>query len=90
MPEKAVDRREQIIKANCIGVTGGQVEFEWASALNSMDEYMKEVCLELLEYMAEHNVECIRDFELSDRVIAHAFKVNGEFISKEQLFENFL
>lgn len=53
--------------------------------LNAMDEYMKECCLELLEYMAKYNVKIA--FNSSNQPI---FRYKEEWISKEQLFENFL
>jgi len=55
-----------------------------SAALFAMDEYMKEVCLDLLKYMADNKVVC---GPLSDDCRFH-FK--GEWITKEQLFENFL
>jgi hypothetical protein len=50
------------------------------AAKYAMDEYMKETCLELLEYMAKHNVLCMEEM----------FCYKGRWITKEQLFENFL
>ena len=57
--------------------------YETAS-ISAMDEYMKEVCLELLEYMAKNKVVC--GVFSDDRM----FNYKGQWITKEQLFENFL
>lgn len=56
---------------------------------NGIDEYMKETCLELLEYMAKNDVKCTW-YEHEVRGIVYAFNYKGESLSKEQLFENFL
>jgi len=52
---------------------------------NSMDDYMKECCLELLEFMAKNEVLCYVGRDGSYR-----FDFNGEGYTKEQLFESFL
>jgi hypothetical protein len=54
------------------------------NAKDAMDEYMKECCLELLEYMAKNKVVC--GVFSDDRM----FNYKGQWITKEQLFENFL
>lgn len=51
---------------------------------DAMDEYAKEMCLDLLEYMAKNSVECI------DSIKGYQFYYQGQYLSKEQLFENFL
>jgi len=52
---------------------------------DAMDEYMKASCLELLEYMAKNKIELdIVNGEVQ------CYLRNGEGISKESLFENFL
>lgn len=53
-------------------------------ACAAMDEYMKECCLELLEYMAKNHVGCGMTGDGS------FFNLKGRPLSKEQLFENFL
>lgn len=56
------------------------------AAINAMDEYMKEISLELLEYI----VKKVSNFWLDDDGVAK-FKLSGdEELTKEQLFENFL
>lgn len=51
---------------------------------NGIDEYMKATCFELLEYIANKGVMCCMDSD------GPYFKVRGEVLTKEQLFENFL
>jgi hypothetical protein len=53
-------------------------------AFAAMDEYMKECALELLAYMSKNQVVC---GTLSGN---EQFWFKNEWISKEQLFENFL
>ena len=55
------------------------------NAREAMDSYMKSTCLELLEYMAKHGVRV--SFNIRNEPI---FEYKGEWISKEQLFENFI
>lgn len=57
-----------------------QHEVDITGLSNGIDRYMKETCLELLEYMAKHSVECSGSL----------FLYKGEWIDKEKLFENFL
>lgn len=100
MSENTKDRREEILNeelSKWVNIKAVQniypKKFPAAYstiAKNAMDVHWTERALELLKYMAENNIECVRDFELSERVIGYAFKFKGEFISKEQLFENFL
>ncbi len=54
------------------------------AAVNAMDEYATEMCLDLLKYMSEKGVEC--DNEKSEGI----FWLNGKWVSAKQLFENFL
>lgn len=54
------------------------------AAINAMDEYMKECCLDLLSYMAKNKIIC---GTFSDD---RCFNYKGQWITKEQLFENFL
>lgn len=62
-----------------------QREVDITGLSNGIDRYMKETCLELLEYMAKNNVSCEVNIAKQQR-----FYFKGEWISKEQLFENFL
>jgi hypothetical protein len=56
---------------------------------DAIDEKKKEMCLELLEYMAKNDIKCTW-YEHEVRGIVYTFHYKGEYISKEQLFENFL
>ncbi len=58
----------------------GNIQVIW----DAMDEYMKATCLELLEYMAKNGIECI------DSIKGYSFYYRGQYLTKEQLFENFL
>lgn len=92
------DRREEILQSVFNKYKSLHPADNWASwesikedgtsdiTYNAMDEYMKECCLELLEYMAKANVRCWYDDE--DKSII--FMYRGEYLSKEQLFEIFL
>lgn len=51
---------------------------------NGIDEHMRQSCLELLEYLATNNVRCAKSATSS------GFWFKNEWITKEQLFENFL
>lgn len=51
---------------------------------NAMDENGKRLCLELLEYMANNNITCSILFD------EPRFYYNGQYLTKELLFENFL
>jgi len=55
------------------------------AGINAMDENAKQMCLELLEYMANHDVECNR--HVKDGPM---FLYKGEWMTKDRLFENFL
>lgn len=84
MPEKEIDRREEIIdlalRSLVLRVPAKDV------IENAMDEYMKECCLALLEFMAKNKVDV--DCDYPDSKINFHYK--GGWITKEQLFENFL
>lgn len=68
--------REEILKKHGRTISG--------PALRAMDEYMREGCLELLEYMAKNRIICSHDEN------GAYFLVGGEALSKDQIFENFL
>lgn len=84
------DRREEILKQQ-LGryllkiedISHGTDAIPHALKL-AMDEYMRETCLELLEYMAEKKVICHSDEQ------GAYFNTRGETLTKEQIFENFL
>src|SRR3954469_24551066 len=55
-----------------------------------MDEYMKETCLELLDYMIKKQaVAWVMVDKNGHEVIGFSID-KGHFVTKEQLFENFL
>ncbi len=75
--------REEILEKHC-GYHYEQESFK-NMVLPAMDEYMKQCCLELLEYMAKNQVDC-GTYKNKDA----SFYFKGEMLTKEQLFENFL
>lgn len=52
---------------------------------NALDEYFTERAMELLEFMSKHEVSCEVNFAKDKR-----FYYKGTWISKEELFKNFL
>lgn len=76
--------REEIL--NQIVIMKGPHDYEYShgDVLDAMDQYMRESCMELLEYMAEKKVICHSDEQ------GAYFNTRGETLTKEQLFENFL
>lgn len=54
-------------------------------AKDCMDTYMRETCLELLEYLAKNKVECGTSPKHEG-----LFWFGGEWLTSKQLFENFL
>ena len=89
------DRREEILNQEHdrlvddrgLPKDGGELVFSYKpAAISAMDEYMKEVCLELLEYMAKSGYLCGEykgEFYFQSRS-------SHEPLTKEQLFEDFL
>ena len=92
-----MDRREVIVKAIFEKYKKEHPKDNWFDfeavksvgttdiVYTAMDEYMKETVLEAFEYVVKnttgHSIE-------SDGSVS--FKFKGEWINKEQLFENFL
>lgn len=68
------------------GMTAPDCPFHSTDPEAAMDEYGTQMCLELLEYLGKHEVECL--IRISNEKPIFLFK--GEWITKEQLFENFL
>jgi hypothetical protein len=87
------DRRIEILKSCVVSgaVINGEVCGDISEVTSAMDVYMKECCLELLEYMAEKEYKCfwIEDDNGNPR---YFFSKGARFenLTKEQLFENFL
>lgn len=78
-----MDKREEILLKE---LRGGELPLPlYQPVYNAMDENGKRLCLELLEYMANHGVRITHNVKGQP-----IFEYKGEWISKEQLFENFL
>ena len=77
------DKREEILKPYVFKMDEREVVRE-GDAIDAMDEYTKQTCLELLEYISKN---CIIIGTFNDY---GSFYYKGEWITKEQLFENFL
>jgi hypothetical protein len=73
-----MDRRAEIL----LKETGGV--FDITGIFNAMDENGKQMCLDLLEYMAKKKVICMSDED------GLYFLVRGESLTREQIFEDFL
>jgi hypothetical protein len=54
-------------------------------AINAMDENGKQMCLDLLEYMAKNSVNAY----VAKNGISY-FMYKGQWLTKEKIFENFL
>ncbi len=86
-----MDERQQIFKkialdnGYCTDKSVVVIEDDLKLIYEAMDEYMKATCLELLEYMANNEVSCEVNIAKEKR-----FYFKGQWISKEELFENFL
>lgn len=65
--------------------THGLGDEEEKIAIEAMDEYMKEVCLELIRWLLNHGSFASR-FVNGERLLYY----RGDYITPEQLFENFL
>lgn len=92
------DRREEILNSEHQKLIddrgfprdGGELVFvHRPAAICAMDEYLKETCLHLLEYMATLEVECYID-DKGEHVFYMRNSKRDIILTKEQLFENFL
>lgn len=83
------DRRLEILKPFIFKIDERDVVRE-EDALDAMDEYMRITCLELLVYLAKNDVVCESWEQDDDGEIHCSFRFKRDWISKEQLFENFL
>ena len=79
------DRREDILRKNVGLIPFLHIEKSHDQIYNAMGEYMRDCVLEFIDFVAKNKIE-INNFngEVS------CYLPNGEGISKEQLFENFL
>lgn len=85
------DKREEILKQECdkidetIFPVYDKSEYGLSPIFNAMDEYAKYISLEFIRYalkkMQGHSVDAAENVEI---------KYKGEWITPEQLFENFL
>lgn len=76
------DRREEIIS-----YLAGDAPCVYRPEVKSaMDQYMKESCLALLQYMADNNIK----LSFASTSQEPLFMWKGELLTKVQLFENFL
>lgn len=90
MEDKITDRREEILDNNW---SSGLVPNNYPDSIiitrqdiyNAMDEYMRECVIEFIDYVAKNRIE-INNFNGE----TSCYLPNGEGITKEQLFENFL
>lgn len=77
------DCREDIIFEKLQGESDGwETRYSMEEVKFAMDEYMKETCLQLLEYVAKN----ISRIDRNGDFIGY----RGDVFTKEQLFENFL
>lgn len=77
------DRREEILESkrkHLLTITDKD------AILDAMDEYMKECCLGLLQYMADKNIK----LSFASTSQEPLFMWKGDLLTKEQVFENFL
>lgn len=85
-----MDRREEILRSELksavfSGLDRTIISAPFNEVFNAMDENGKRLCLELLEYMANHGVRITHNVRGTP-----VFEYKGEWITKEALFENFL
>jgi hypothetical protein len=90
-----MDRREEILK-ECDKLSDGLIwdgngdiikyDGDIKTILNAMDENGKQMCLDILEYMAKNRIVC----GIYSSPDGELFKHNGRYLTREQLFENFL
>lgn len=81
-----MDKREEILQSLTLSEKYFKDDtFTEAQIFDAMDEYMRESVLEAFEYVVKnttgHHIDEKGNVE---------FKFKGEWINKEQLFENFL
>ena len=79
------DKREEILNQYNIRVDEYDTCYEVSEVKNAMDEYAKYISLEFIRYalkkMQGHSVDAAENVEI---------KYKDEWITPEQLFENFL
>ena len=80
------DRREEIFKEEFGILSVKPTDTLKRVVFSAMDEYMKESCLSLLQYMADNNIKL--SFASTSQEPLFIWK--GDLLTKEQVFENFL
>jgi hypothetical protein len=60
------------------------------AALNAMDYYMEQTCLELLTYMAQKGIICGKSDSGEDVFMVRSERGDISMLNKEELFKNFL
>lgn len=81
------DRRQEILNYHIDNhpTHGLSIEQE-RIAIGAMDEYMKECCMALLQYMADNSITLSLASLPEDPLFSH----KGTLLTKDELFENFL
>jgi hypothetical protein len=79
------DLREKILDKEIDGFTDGMISR--SNIYNAMDEYFKVRSMELLEWMGKNKVECDDQMLHGGGVM---FFCDGDYLTKEELFKNFL
>jgi len=83
------DRREEILLSELgsgHSLFASENKSEKQEILNAMDEYMKECVLLAFEFVAHET----NGHSLNETTGELEFKYKGDWINREQLFENFL
>lgn len=57
---------------------------------DAMDERARRMCMDLLQWMAENNVDCRTGLDQPFGEEERQFRYKGEWITKKELFSNFL
>jgi hypothetical protein len=78
-----MDRRAEILLKETGGIFD-EHEGGITGIFNAMDEYMRECCLSLLQYMAEKKMICSVDEKVA------YFLTRGECLNKEEVLRDFL
>lgn len=80
------DRREEIFKEGFGILSVKPTDTLKRVVFSAMDEYMKESCLSLLQYMADNSIT----LSLASLPEDPLFSWKGRLLTKDELFENFL
>lgn len=88
------DRREEILRKNvhpsCIWEDARNLDnTPFDQVFNAMDENGKQMCLDILVFMANNNTLCESYLNEKNETV-HRFFYKGKVYTKEELFQNFL